>query len=102
MPFHKAQVKNTTVAFGTITGSYVTAIASAVGRFLEVKNTTNQDLLIKVKNVPEGEDVEVKLLAGDLAPKMYPMVFSGDVQVKHAGVAPASGTLFLQTICDGD
>lgn len=100
MSFNFSGAKNVTIAFGSIGAGYAVAIADAVGTFLEVKNTTNQDLVLRTKSLLPA-DVEVRLLAGDFSSKLIPLVHKGNIEIKHAGVAPSSGSLFIQTIRDG-
>jgi len=100
MALDYAKAKNTTVAFGSVGSSYAVAIAAAEGQYIEVKNGTDKDVIIKTMSLL-AEDVEVRLVATDYSTRIIHLIHSGDISLKHAGVAPTSGSVFVQSICSG-
>jgi len=101
MALDYAKAKNTIVAFGSVGSSYAVAISTTEGHYIEVKNTTDKDLVMRTKNLL-GECVEVRLVTEDFSSRMVALIHSGDIEIKHAGSAPTRGSVFLQSICAGN
>lgn len=93
-------VKNNTIAFGDITATYTDALTACEGRYLEIKNACNQNLVIKAIGL-NGSVIEKRLLANDIAPRIIPCSHSGAIQVKYESDAPTSGNLYIESFTDG-
>lgn len=109
--FNQALFNNpyTRVAFGSITGSFTTidtitdwnagSAQSGSVAVIMIQNSLNQDVILSF----DGGTTESLYLSStttglviDLAASN--MIFQGVIQIKHAGAAPGSGALVLNTI----
>ena len=95
-----AKAKRATVVGTTIGAAYAPAITEAEGHFIEVRNGTDKDVLLKTKNLA-GEDVEIILPTQDFSMRSVALFHKGDISIKHNGAAPTTGTVILQSICMG-
>lgn len=93
-------VKNASIAYSSIGASYSDALTGCQGRYIEVKNGTNQNLIIKAIGL-NSSVIEKCLLAGDLMPRIIPCTHSGVIQVKYQSSAPTSGSLDIESFSDG-
>lgn len=90
-----------TIAFGTVTGSYATAITVAGNaRQLHIVSSLDQDVKLKFAT----DAGEFTVAAGNVAHAIQLADFGVDpsspsvvVQIKHTGVAPTTGSITLNT-----
>lgn len=87
----------TSVAFGSITGSFVVALTNTRAlNLLEVINDTNQPLWVST----DGTNNHVYIRAGEswgLPLGSMQLHESSNVSIKHTGVAPTSGNVYISS-----
>lgn len=82
-------------AFGSITGSYTTALTnSADGKILDISNGTDKDLLISF-NASTAHMIARARSTKIIDLKIAGLKVSSNISVKNNGVAPTVGSLFI-------
>lgn len=89
--------KKAEVAFGSITSEFIQIIDNAKGRFLQVKNSTNKNVVLQVLQ-KGGEVAELTLPTQDFSSYMIPQYHDGNVFLKYESIAPTSGSVFIQSV----
>jgi hypothetical protein len=95
-----AKVSMGEAAFGSVGASYSDLVTLTRADYIEVRSTLNQRAVLQLVNLA-GEETELVIYANDPSTRIYDLKHQTKVRVKHAGVAPTSGTIIVQSIFAG-